>query len=115
MQCSITKGGNKSFNVCNVHRFVIGDQGQQASTAPLCIQSCSSEAGAAHLMHLFSISLRSHTHKKPCSGIPSHMFCLALAPFVIFVGFSFSLICCCETVVRVGEAYDVAVVISCVS
>lgn len=41
----------KSFNVCNVHRFVIGDQGQQASTVPLCIQSCHSEAGAARLMH----------------------------------------------------------------
>lgn len=23
-------GGDKSFNVCNVHRFVTGDQGQQA-------------------------------------------------------------------------------------
>lgn len=71
MQCGITKGGNKSFNICNVHRFVIGDQGQQASTAPLCIQSCYSAAGAARLMHLFSIYLRSDTQK---TALQRHTF-----------------------------------------
>lgn len=72
---------NKSFNVCNVHRLVIGDQGQQASAAPLRIQSCYSEAGAARLMHLFSIYLRSRTQKQPCSGIRSSMFRPARALF----------------------------------
>lgn len=75
IQCDAVQyyqGLQTSFNVCNVHRFATGDQGQQASTAPLCIQSCYSEAGAARLMHLFSIYLRSHAQKQPCSSIRSN-------------------------------------------
>lgn len=78
---------------------------RQASTAPLCIQSCYSEAGAARLMHLFSIHLRSHAQKQPCSSIRSNMFLPAFAPYM-FVSIhwaSLTLICCCKTIVRVGE------------